>query len=216
MDHFLKDRTEAGKLLSSKLIKFKARNDTVILALPRGGVPVAYEIANRLLLPFDMLLVRKLGFPKNEEYAMGSITLNNKIFINPEIAKCITLEDPILKPIINKERAELARRNKVYRNNEPMPNLTNKIVILVDDGIATGATAKAAIQAIGCYVPKSIVLAVPILPADKLNEFKALVDEVVFLAAPEAFLSVGSWYENFPQLTDNKVIELYNKSIQTK
>src|SRR5579863_513671 len=212
MYQLLKDRTEAGKTLADRLIDYKNAAETIILALPRGGVPVAYEIANKLNLPLDLLIVRKLGYPGHEEYAMGAITFGDIFYINPDVAYKIDINAPDIQAIIKKERQEYFRRNQLYRNNKPMPDVKGKRIILVDDGVATGSSIIAAIMALKELSPKEIVVAVPILPPDTLSNLKSLVTKVIFLYTPEPFGSVGSWYEDFPQTEDDEVIKLCAKA----
>jgi len=208
----LKDRTEAGKLLAGSLINYKNATDTIVLALPRGGVPVAYEISMKLNLPMDLVIVRKLGHPGHEEYAMGAITFGDIFYINPDVAYKIDINAPDIQAIIKKERQEYFRRNQLYRNNKPMPDVKGKRIILVDDGVATGSSIIAAIMALKELSPKEIVVAVPILPPDTLSNLKSLVTKVIFLYTPEPFGSVGSWYEDFPQTEDDEVIKLCAKA----
>ncbi|HLX53787.1 MAG TPA: phosphoribosyltransferase [Aquella sp.] len=212
MYQLLKDRTEAGKLLAGSLINYKNATDTIVLALPRGGVPVAYEISMKLNLPMDLVIVRKLGHPGHEEYAMGAITFGDIFYINPDVAYKIDINAPDIQAIIKKERQEYFRRNQLYRNNKPMPDVKGKRIILVDDGVATGSSIIAAIMALKELSPKEIVVAVPILPPDTLSNLKSLVTKVIFLYTPEPFGSVGSWYEDFPQTEDDEVIKLCAKA----
>ncbi|NNM59094.1 MAG: phosphoribosyltransferase [Legionellales bacterium] len=212
MEPLLRDRSEAGSLLAKKLAVYADALDVLVLALPRGGVPVAYEITSRLHLPLDVLIVRKLGFPDNEEYAMGAISINNIFFINPEAAPYIDRTDDRVQAIIKKEQQELIRRNKRYRDDRPMPDLTQTHVILVDDGVATGSSMKAAISVLKQMNAKTIILAVPVLPVDTLMELQSLVNEVVYLSTPEPFTSISYWYENFPQTDDAEVIYLLHHS----
>ena len=213
MYQLLKNRIKAGEMLVEKLISYKNSPDTIVFALPRGGVPVAYVIATYLNLPLDVIIVRKLGFPGHEEYAMGAIT-SNSVFINPDVATQINLADLKIQAIIKKEQQELLRRNKLYRQDKVMPDLHDKQVILVDDGIATGSSITAAIMLLKKMQVKSIILATPILPPDTLNDLKTLVDKVIYLFAPEPFWGVGRWYEDFPQTSDEEVICLCKKANQ--
>jgi predicted phosphoribosyltransferase len=212
MSKHFKDRTTAGKELAKRLTTYKDDPNSIILALPRGGVPVAYEIASFLNLPMDLFMVRKIGFPGNEEYAMGAITINNETIFNVEAATKFAIDSSLVLAIIARESAELTRRNELYRQGKPMPELKSKRVILVDDGVATGATIKAVLVAIGKFLPKEIVLAVPVLPKDTLEELSPSVSKIVYLDAPEPFYAVGNSYVAFPQVTDSEVIELINKA----
>ena len=208
MQPVLQDRKEAGYLLAQKLLVFANEPDVVVLALPRGGVPVAYEIAQALHLPLDIIIVRKLGFPDNEEYAMGAITANDIFYLNPQATAIFNRADKDIQAIIQKEQNELKRRNELYRQNKPLPDLKNKQIILVDDGVATGASIKTAVMALERLGADSITLAIPLLPSEALTELKLLVDNVIYLYTPEPFISISTWYERFPQTTDAEVIEL--------
>ena len=206
MSELFKNRREAGKKLAEILNKYIVADNTYILALPRGGVPVAYEIAIRLRLPLDIMLVRKLGYPSNEEYAIGAIAGDESYIINPGIQNEINQET--LEEIVSKELRELKRRNQAYRGNKPMPNLKQKNVILVDDGIATGYTMQAAVIALKKMEPQSIIVAVPVIAADTLVWLRRLVAKLIYLKSAEEFVCVGSWYKEFPQVSDEEVIQL--------
>lgn len=212
MTTILENRYEAGKLLANKLIKYRQHPNMIVLGLPRGGVPVAYEIAELLELPLDVLIVRKIGLPEHEEYAMGAISLNDTFITNPAVEYHIDFDADSIQRIISKEEKELMRRNLVYRNNKPMPCLKNKHIILVDDGIATGSSIKAAIYALKQFNPKKIILAIPVLPLNIINMVRSLVDSLVYILTPEPFYGVGSWYESFPQTSDSEVIKLLYKA----
>lgn len=208
----IRDRHDAGQLLANKLLRYKNSSNSMVLALPRGGVPVAYEIATNLSLPLDILIVRKIGLPGHEEYAIGAITTNNIMVVNPEIEHLIDFDSKEIQQIIKKEKEELKRRNKVYRQDKPFPDLTNKKVILVDDGIATGASIKAAIFALKKFNLSELIIATPILPPSALEELTLLVNKIVYLSAPEPFFGVGKWYMDFPQTTDKEVISLLQRA----
>lgn len=208
-----KNRAEAGEMLAMKLISYKNALNTTVFALPRGGVPVAYVIATNLNLPLDVIIVRKLGFPGHEEYAMGAIT-SDSVFINPYVLTQINTADAKIQMVIKKEQQELLRRNKLYRQDKPMPDLHEKQIILVDDGIATGASITSVIMVLKKMYVKSIILATPVLPLEILDNLKVLVDKVVYLSTPEPFWSVGSWYKDFPQTSDEEVISLCKKANQ--
>lgn len=214
MTKLLQNRSIAGKQLADKLQPYKNAVDTIVLALPRGGVPVAYQIATILNLPFDVFIVRKLGFPDHKEYAMGAIAGNETCLFNTQALEQTNISYEDIKAVISKEKAELERRNELYRQNREMPNLHPKRVIIVDDGIATGASIKVALLALEKLQPKEIILAVPVLPANSINEIELLVDKLIYLIAPEIFYGVGQWYEDFPQVSDSEVIELLNKNIK--
>lgn len=198
------DRIHAGRLLTNRLSSYQENNNTVVLALPRGGIPIAYEIAKSLYLPFDVFLVRKLCVPSHEELAMGAITLDSQVF-NTEVIKSFKIDDESIQKAIVQERQELLRRNEKYRNNRLTPHFTGKTLILVDDGLATGATMRAAILSLKQQNPKKIVIAIPVAPPEAKELFANSVDELICLQCPEDFHGVGYWYLSFPQLTDQEV-----------
>lgn len=201
------NRTEAGTLLSPYLEAYKDR-DTLILALPRGGVPVAFEIAKNLNLPMDILIVRKLGVPFHSELAMGAIASGKGLYLNQELIANLHISDQEIQTIIARERQELERREKVYRGQKPFPNLHGKTIILVDDGMATGATMRAAIQTLQGASIQAIVIAVPVAAADTCKAMESLADTVICPLQPENFEAVGLWYQDFKQTTDAEVITL--------
>lgn len=206
------DREEAGRLLTAKLFDYKDDDNALVLALPRGGVPVAYEVAVQLHLPLDVLLVRKLGVPNQEELAMGSIASGNVKVINDRIVDALQITPSQIAAIEKKELNELNRREAYYhRDNKPYP-IAGKKIILVDDGIATGSTIKAAILAIKKCFPIEIILAVPVAPIEAIDELSNDVDKFIVLETPEPYYGVGMWYENFSQTTDEEVCELLTKA----
>lgn len=207
MPSFL-NRTEAGKLLAKKLIAYSKHPDAIVLALPRGGVPVAYEVSQALQLPLDVFLVRKLGMPGQEELAMGAIAMGGVRVLNDSIIRSFAIDQATIDDIAAEQEQELERRNTLYRHGKPAPTLTQHTVILIDDGIATGATMKAAIKAIRHQHPAKLIVATPVMPADTYVEFKQLVDELICLEMPEPFYSVGMHYEEFPQTSDAEVCAL--------
>lgn len=207
-----KDRRDAGQRLAVLLKTYAEHLNVIVLALPRGGVPVAFEIAKALKLPMDLLLVRKLGLPGHEELAMGAIVGEDICILNEWVIESHKVSASEIEAEIVKERKELMRRNQLYRQGQPFCEVSDKIVILVDDGIATGATAEAAIKALHQQGPKKIILAVPLAPSSTLTRLGALVDQVVCLETPEPFYGVGLWYEDFSQLTDAEVIDLVQAS----
>ena len=197
-------------MLAQKLQRFAGQKDTLVLALPRGGVPVGYEIAQALQIPLDVFLVRKLGVPGYEELAFGAIAMGGVTVFNDSVIQQLGLQQDAIAAVITQEQAVLAQRNQKYRGNRPLPDLKQLTVILVDDGIATGATMRAAIQAIrqlGCL---KIILAVPVAPPEAFAQFSQLADAVICLETPAEFFAIGSWYENFPQTTDEEVYQLTN------
>ncbi len=209
----LKDRYEAGEILAERLKRRGPFKDPVVLALPRGGVPVAERIASRIGAPLDVIIVRKLGAPFNEEFAIGALVEGDpeRILLNEDALYRMGIDKEYLDSVVAKEREELHRRQKIYRNSESPPdNLAGKTVILVDDGIATGYTMKAALAAIREQNPSRIVVAVPISPKDTIEEIKRLADEVLVVETPDPFWAVGAHYEKFDQTSDDEVIKLLN------
>jgi putative phosphoribosyl transferase len=206
------NRTEAGKILTEQLKEYANRADVIVLALPRGGVPVAYEIAQTLAVPLDVFIVRKLGMPGQEELAIGALAMDGSTVFNDDLLRLMPFPPEIIDEIIASEKIELARRISLYRGNQPLPHLENKIIILVDDGIATGATMRAAITVLQKQSLKKLIVAVPVAALDTAKEIAAMVDQFICPLTPELFYSVGSWYSDFPQTTDTEVIALLNKN----
>lgn len=211
MDKF-RDRYEAGKVIATQLKDYANKPDVIVLALPRGGVPVGYEIAKALALPLDVFIVRKLGVPGHEELAMGAIATGGTTIFNEEIIDDLHISQSAIDLILQSEQEELKRREIRYRDNMPPPNLQGKTVILVDDGIATGATMRAAIKAILQHKPASIILAVPVIALSTYNEMSALVDKIIYSMKPLNFYAVGLWYDDFSQTTDSEVSDLLKES----
>jgi len=207
-----KDRTAAGQVLAGKLAAYANRADVLVLALPRGGVPVAFEIAKALKVPLDVFLVRKLGVPGQSELAMGAIASGGVRVLNHEIVQGLGLSDATIDTVTAKEQQELERRDSLYRGNRPFPVVRDRIAILVDDGIATGASMRAAAKALRQQQPAQIVVAVPIAAPESCRELAAEVDEIISVETPQPFYSVGSWYEDFPQTTDEEVRDLMKQS----
>ncbi len=208
MTMVLPNRTEAGRLLAKKLTAYANRSDVLVLGLPRGGVPVAFEVAKALNLPLDICLVRKLGVPGHKELAMGAIAMGGVMVLNDEVIKWRRISRQAIDAVARRERLELRRRDRLYRGDRPIPDLRNRTVILIDDGIATGSTLRAAIAALRKLQPKSIVVAVPVAPPSTCNQLQAEVDEVVCLRTPEPLSSISLWYEDFSQTTDEEVRRL--------
>jgi putative phosphoribosyl transferase len=200
-----RDRTDAGKQLAEMLQPYR-RENCVILALPRGGVQVAYEVAKGLKKPMDVMVVRKIGAPGHEELAAGAIGPEDVLVVNRDVLVMLGLQPHSLQERIEREKRELDRRLSLYRDNRPYPDLDGKTVILVDDGLATGATARAAIKAVKELRPGKIILAIPVATRPLLSQLRYEVDEVVCLEAPEYFDAVSAWYVNFPQCTDEQVV----------
>jgi predicted phosphoribosyltransferase len=205
---FFRDRSEAGRLLAAKLARYAERPDVLVLALPRGGVPVAYEVARALGAPLDVFIVRKLGVPGQEELAMGAVASGGVRVLNQEVVHALRVPDYVVDAVAEWELLELARRERVYRGERPFPDLRGRTVILVDDGLATGATMHAAVQALRQKQPARLVVAVPTAAPETCEELSAEVDEVVCAITPEPFYAVGIWYEDFSQTTDEEVREL--------
>lgn len=207
-----RDRAEAGRLLAEKLKRFRGREDVIVLALPRGGVPVGFEIAELLGVPLEVFVVRKLGLPGHEELAMGAIASGNTIFLNEDLIRTLRVPEDMLQNVIQNEKFELERREAKFRDpNEPL-HVTDKTVILVDDGLATGATMHAAVNGVKTHHPAEVIVAVPVSSRDTLNKFKLEVDDIVAVMCPEDFSAVGQWYEDFTQTTDEEVAELLERA----
>lgn len=199
------DRREAGQALGEALIAFAGRPDVVVLALPRGGVPVGYEVARRLGVPLDIFLVRKLGVPGHEEYAMGAIASGGVRVDNPAISRHVDLEPALVRQVEARERAELARRERAYRADRPPLDVRDRYVILVDDGLATGSTMRAAVEGLRQLAPRAVIVAVPVASPDACRELGELADGIVCARTPEPFHAVGLWYVDFAQTTDDEV-----------
>jgi putative phosphoribosyl transferase len=200
-----RDRTDAGKFLAPRLRAYADRPDVLVLALPRGGVPVAYEVATALHLPMDVFLVRKLGVPGHEELAMGAIASGGLRVVNSEVIRALGLSDAIVDRVAAKELIELNRRARAYRDDRPEPDIHGRTVILVDDGLATGSTMRAAVQAVATRRPARTVVAVPIASAETCAALRQDVDEVVCGITPEPFNAVGGGYDDFDQTSDDDV-----------
>ncbi|MFO7964026.1 MAG: phosphoribosyltransferase [Desulfobacterales bacterium] len=200
-----RNRTDAGVKLAEKLAAYKGQKNLLVLALPRGGVPVGYEVANFLDAPFDIFLVRKLGVPGQEELAMGAIASGGIRILNEDIIRMAQIPVQDIEAETRKEEQELQRREREYRGDRPMPELEGRRIILVDDGLATGASMKAAVAALRDRNVAEIIVAVPTASPDTCSEFEAMVDQVICARTPEPFGGVGAWYEDFSQTTDDEV-----------
>jgi putative phosphoribosyl transferase len=207
-----RNREEAGRLLADRLRKYANRSDVIVLALPRGGVPVGFEIASALQVRLDVFVVRKLGVPGQEELAMGAIASGGVRVLNEEIVRGLGLSSSAIERTAQEEEQELLRREQLYRNGRPFPELKNRIVILVDDGLATGSSMRAAAQALRRHEPARIIVAVPTAAPETCEEFKSEVDEIICAITPEPFYAVGLWYEEFPQTSDEEVRDLLARS----
>jgi predicted phosphoribosyltransferase len=207
-----RDRSEAGRVLAEKLKPYADREDVLVLALPRGGVPVGYEIAAALHAPLDVFLVRKLGLPGHEELAMGAIASGGVRVLNEDVVRPLQVPDEIIDAVAKQELRELERRERVYRDDRPPPDVRGRTVILVDDGLATGSSMRAAVAALRQQRPARIIVAVPIGAAETCEEFRTEADEVVCARTPEPFYAVGIWYSDFSQTTDDEVRELLERA----
>src|SRR5881227_2668597 len=214
MEGAFPDRAEAGRLLGLKLSKYAGRDDVIVLGLPRGGVPVAYEVAQALRVPLDVFIVRKLGVPGFEELAVGAIASGGVRVLNEEVANALPNRDEIIEAVTQRETAELERREREYRDGRPAPELRDRTVILVDDGLATGATMRAAVKALRQRGAAKIVVAVPVGPPDTCHEIEEQADETVCLSMPEFFQAVGQYYEDFSQTTDQEVRDLLASAVE--
>jgi putative phosphoribosyl transferase len=206
------DRFDAGKKLAGKLLKYAAREDVAVLALPRGGVPVAFEVARRLQVPLDVFLVRKLGLPGHEELAMGAIASGGIRVLNEDVIHRLNVPSDVLEDVTHREMAELERRAKAYRGSIPMVEVRDRTVILIDDGLATGASMKAAVSGLWARDPDRLVVAVPVAAPDVCARFQQMVDEIICLETPEMFFGVGAWYEDFAQVSDDDVRQLLQRA----
>jgi putative phosphoribosyl transferase len=207
-----RDRKQAGQLLSRKLHAYANRPDVLVLGLPRGGVPVAFEVARTLHAPLDVFLVRKLGVPGQEELAMGAIASGGFRVVNEEVLQALKISPRTIDSVAAKEARELARRDRLYRGDRPRPHVAGRTVILVDDGLATGSTMRAAVAAVRAQGPGRVVVAVPLAAVPTYHEFRNEVDEIVCLATPDPFLSVGYWYEDFSNMTDDEIRDLLERA----
>lgn len=208
MAYQFENRIDAGKQLAEALMEYKGRRDVLLLALPRGGVPVADEVSKALELPLDVLLVRKLGVPGHEEVAMGAIAWDHICYINNNLVDQLDIPGEAIKRVIAKEKAELLRRSNLYRDDLPPPEIKGRTVIVIDDGLATGATMHAAIAVLQHEKAARIVVAVPVGSSDTCRELEADADEIVCLYNPEPFYSVGQWYRDFSQTSDSEVQDI--------
>jgi putative phosphoribosyl transferase len=212
-----KNRTDAGQFLAEKLTQYVNRADVVVLALPRGGVPVAYEVARRLNAPLDVFVVRKLGVPGHEELAMGAIASGGVRVLNPDVLSYILIHEAIIDQVTEFELSELKRRERLYRGNRPPLEVKGKTVIIVDDGLATGSTMRAAVKALRQKQPRKIIVAVPVGARETCDSFKNEVDTMAVCAiTPEPFQAVGLWYQDFSQTSDEEVRELLARADEKK
>jgi putative phosphoribosyl transferase len=212
MESRFTDRHEAGKYLAEKLTEYANRSDVIVMALPRGGVPVAYEVAQALNAPLDIFLVRKLGVPGHEELAMGAIASGGVRIVNPSVVRQLHISEDAINAVASEELRELERREAAYRGSRPEPDMQGKTIILVDDGLATGASMWAAVAALRKRNPQQIVVAVPTASEETCDQFKHYVDNIVCAMTPEPFYAVGLWYHDFSQTSDAEVRQLLSQA----
>jgi len=203
-----RDRTEGGRFLATKLARYAGRADVQVLALPRGGVPVALEVAKALRAPLDVFIVRKLGVPGHEELAMGAIASGAVRVLNREVVERLRISTELIEAAAAREQVELSRRERLYRGGRPAAEIRDRIVILVDDGLATGSTMRAAVAALRKFHPAKVIVAVPAAAPSVCEDFQTEVDEIICAQTPEPFHAVGAWYEDFSQITDDEVREM--------
>jgi predicted phosphoribosyltransferase len=210
----LQDRAAAGRRLVEPLLPYAHRADVIVLALPRGGVPVAYEVATALGVRLDLLLVRKLGVPSHPEYAMGAIASGGIEIRNEQALRAHPIDKAAFEAVVARETRELLRREQVYRGTRAPVQIKDQVVILIDDGLATGASMLAAVQAVRAQAPARIVVAVPVAPVETAEALRSEVDELVCPIMPDWFMSIGHWYMDFSQTSDAQVIELLQRAWQ--
>ncbi|HZU68482.1 MAG TPA: phosphoribosyltransferase [Ktedonobacteraceae bacterium] len=216
MMQLYRDRSEAGQELATRLAAYAHRQDIIVLALPRGGVPVAFEVAKALHAPLDVFVVRKLGVPGHEELAMGAIATGGVRFVNQEVVRMLRIPDAVIDAVTAREQQELERREHLYRDDLAPPDVRGRVVILVDDGLATGSTMRAAVTALRQQQPARIVVAVPVAAPSTCAELRAELDEIICAQTPEPFYGVGYWYENFAQTSEEEVHDLLAQAEQER
>jgi predicted phosphoribosyltransferase len=212
MAHRFRDRADAGRRLAAALQRYAGRPDVLVLALPRGGVPVAYEVARALGVPLDVFVVRKLGLPGQPELAMGAIATGGVRVINPAVVESLGIPPHVIDAVAVREQTELERRERAYRGSRPAPDVTGRTVILVDDGLATGATMRAAIMALRSQDPSRVVVAVPTAASETCEDLRDEVDELVCAETPPMFDAVGQSYDDFSETSDEDVRELLGRA----
>ena len=212
MDGRFQDRTEAGRALAARLRAYAGRDDVVVLALPRGGIPVGYEVARALHVEFDVLIVRKLGVPGYPEFAMGAIASGGVRYLNQDLLQQLGISPRAVSDVLDHERAELRRREVLYRGSRPELDLRGRRVIVVDDGMATGASMRVAVESLRSASPARIVVAVPVAPADAAQRFEEIADEFVSVLSPAEFRAVGQFYVDFDQTSDDEVRTLLQRA----
>jgi len=204
------DRMDAGEKLADSLYKFKDE-DVIVLAVPRGGLAIAYDTIKRFGLKWDLIIPRKIGAPHNKEFAIGAVSVDGSYFLNKEYVKMLGISQDYIEKEVLEQISEIKRRMKEYRGKDTFPEVKDKTVIIIDDGIATGFTILAVIKAVKKQGAKKIILAIPVGPRETIEEFKEIVDEVICLYIPEKFYAVGSYYENFEQVTDAEVFKIIHE-----
>lgn len=209
---YFEDRAAAGRRLAKVLREYRGDEDVVVLGLPRGGIPVAFEVAQALEAPLDIFLVRKLGLPGHEELAMGAIASGGVRVLNEELVSELRIPPTVMDSVVRQEKEELERRERAYRNNRPQPDLEGKKVILVDDGLATGATMRAAVKGLRAHNPAQIIVAVPVGAEKTCIALSDQVDELICAETPQPFLGVGRWYSSFVQISDEEVRDLLQEA----
>lgn len=208
------DRTDAGQRLAEKLTSYKNRADVLVLGIPRGGVPVALEVAKRLFAPLDVFLLRKLGVPGHEELAFGAIASGGVRLLDQEVTGALHIPGEVIESVTTTEMKELKRRERIYRGERPALNVRGKTVIVVDDGIATGSSIRAGIQALRQLQPARVVVAAPVAPVRTYNQLRSEADEVVCVLTPQSFYAIGQFYEDFSQVSDEEVLALLDQANQ--
>jgi putative phosphoribosyl transferase len=208
-----RDRADAGRRLAKELTAYAGRSDVLVLGLPRGGVPVAFEVAQALEAPLDVLVVRKLGVPGHEELAVGAVASGGVIVLNPDVISALNPSMHVLQEVAAREREELARREQLFRGGRPPLDVGGKVVILVDDGVATGSTMRAGVAALKRMAPARVVVAVPTASAPACAELSQEADECICMITPEPFYAVGIWYEDFSQTTNDQVRDLLDRAV---
>ena len=214
MEYPFRNRTEAGRVLAQELRVYANRDDVIVLALPRGGVPVAFDVAHALHAPLDVFVVRKLGVPGHEELAMGAIASGRVLVVEPSVVEDLAIPMAVVLDVAAREEQERLRREREYRGDRPAPDVRGRTVILVDDGLATGSTMRAAVAALRKLQPAKIVAAVPVAVRSTCEELAEEVDEVVCARTPEPFYAIGEWYADFSQTTDEEVRDLLARAEQ--